>query len=595
MSNAYSLLTDYSLLRDDMAPEYVKQLPLEQLPLFCEQLRERLIDIVSKTGGHLGVNLGVVELTVALYRVFDFPNDSLVWDIGHQIYVQKMITGRLKNLETMRKDGGSPGYAFKDESAFDTVTSSHAGASLSLALGTAIANKMSKKDEFSIAVVGDGSYVEGSIQEAVNHMAVENSKMLVILNDNERAIEENFGGLHEYFKKRKLGTHEKETYFSSLEIPYYGPFNGHDVLDLIEAFSEIKDNFSKPAVIHVKTIKGKGLEPMAQDSPVRIHWNHRFDPNTLQNTEAPRAKGYAAYAGESIEKMMSENASAVLITPAVRSNLGITGVFERFKDRCFDVSLAEQHSVTLGGGFALAGSKPIIAMESTFMARAYDQIIHDLCINRLPVMIIAARSGHGGTDHVTHNALQDIPYLRCIPDLRVRYVSSHKDIDPIFTTEFANLRQPTIVLFAKADELDDVDEDIPTDRESNFCKTPQSEGIILTVGSQTKNGFNLKGLLSSNGISFDHLAVTHISPLSPHLTNLIREYKYAVTMEEGFLNGGFGSSIVEFCKDNDLNNKVMRIGFPQQFIEHGSREYLYEHYGIDCQSVFLKMKQNWFE
>lgn len=586
---------DYSLVKDNMTPEYVKNLPLEKLPLFCDQLRAKLIDIVSKTGGHIGVNVGVVELTVALYRVFDFPNDSLVWDIGHQMYVQKMITGRLKNLETMRKNDGSPGYAFREESIFDRVTSSHAGASFSFALGTAIANKLNKKNEFSVAVVGDGSYVEGCIQEAVNHMAVENSKMITILNDNERAIEENFGGLHEYFKKRKLGNDEKETFFSSLEIPYFGPFDGHNVLELIEKFTEIKNNFSKPTIIHVKTVKGKGLESMAENSSMKIHWNHKFDPKTLQNTEFPRSKGYAAYAGESIENIMSENLNAILITPAVQSNLGITKAFEKFKDRCFDVSLAEQHSVTLGGGFALSNMKPIIAMESTFMPRAYDQIIHDLCINKLPVLIIAARSGHGGTDHVTHNALQDISYLRCIPNLRIRYISSHKNIDKIFTNEFLNLHTPTVILFAKADELDDVDEEIITDDELIFNKNSQSKGLILTIGSQTKNGFNLKNILNSNGVSFDHIAVTHISPLSSNLTDLIKEYSYVVTMEEGFLNGGFGSSIVEFSNDNNLNNHIMRIGFPQKFIEHGSREYLYEKYKIDYKSIFNTIKEDWSE
>lgn len=579
-----------------MTPSYVKNIHLEKLPLFCEELRSKLIEIMSKTGGHIGVNLGTVELTVALYRVFDFPkNDSIVWDIGHQIYVQKMITERLKNLETGRNDGGSPNYAFRDESEFDRVTSSHAGASVSLALGTGIVNKLQGKNNFSIGVVGDGSYVEGSIQEAINHLAKESTKTIIILNDNERAIEENFGGLHEYFKTRQVGVNKKETFFSSLGLNYNGPVDGHNVLKLIETLSELKEKMQGPTILHVKTIKGKGLENMADISPMRIHWNHKFDPVSGENTEIPRSKGYASFAGEAILKIMERNSNATLITPAVQSNLGITSVFKKIPKRCFDVSLAEQHAFTLAGGFALEGYKPIVAMEATFMCRGFDQISHDLCINKLPVLIIAARSGHGGTDHITHNALQDLAYLRCIPNMRIRVVSSHKDIEKIFNYEFENLVQPTTILFAKADILDDPKIDLITDDSNKIEKTKSARGLILSVGPQNNNANELKENLAKEKIIFDHVAITKIHPMEQKILNILSEYEYIVTLEEGTLDGGFGSLISEYVSDQELKIKVLRIGFNKQFIENGSREYLYKKYQLDAKSIIEKMRTKWEE
>ena len=407
-------MRELSMLKEDMDPSYVKQFSIDQLPEFCNQIREKLIDIVSKTGGHIGVNLGVVELTVALHYTFDFPDDSLIWDIGHQVDIHKMLTGRLKKLESNRVNEGSPGYSFHHESKFDRVTSSHAGASLSLGLGVAISNKMLNNEQYSISVIGDGSLVEGSSQEALNHISVENCKMLIIINDNERAIEKNFGGLHEYFKTRQIDTHVDETYFSSLGIPYEGPINGHNVIELVERLRKIKDNLHKPTILHIKTTKGKGLEIMLEDNAVKLLWNFRFNPKTGDNIESPRSTGYAKFAGDAIEKILSENSRSVLITPAVQSSTGIVNAFNKFPDRCYDVSLAEQHAITLGAGFALEGIKSVVCNESTFMQLAFDQIHHDVCVNNLPILIIAGRSGHTGLDHVTHHGLHDLTYLSLI-------------------------------------------------------------------------------------------------------------------------------------------------------------------------------------
>jgi 1-deoxy-D-xylulose-5-phosphate synthase len=583
------------LIKEVMYPEYVKQLKLEELQEFCDEIRLKLIDIISHTGGHIGVNLGVVELTVALYRVFDFPKDSLIWDIGHQIYIQKMITGRMEKLTQIRKNGGSPGYAFSDESEYERVTSSHAGASFSLALGVALANKMNVNSAMSVAVIGDGAFVEGSAQEAINHLAVEKCKMLIVLNDNEIALDKNFGGLHEYFKSRQIGNSSEESYFSSLGIPYEGPIDGHNVHSLVEKLTELKNSISEPTVLHIKTIKGKGLEKMADLSPVRIHWNFPFDPATGQNTEMPKAKSYAAFQGEVIMEIMEQNPEAVLISPATLQNTGTFKVFHAFPDRSFDVSLAEQHSMTLAGGFALQAKKPIVCFESTFMQRVFDQLIHDICINNLPVLIVSARSGHTGLDHLTHHSLLDISYLRSVPNLRIVYPATTHGFFNAVKEEYRNLVQPTVVLSPYGNMLDDCGPDMKIDTSDDFTKNDNSKGLVLSVGPQNMNATKLIEKLASASIIFDHLAITQIQPLSSTLPSILEQYDYIVTMEEGLLPGGFGSLILEEIHEMGSEAKLMRIGFDKEFVEHGTRDYIYQKRGMDYISVTNRITSSWPE
>lgn len=586
---------EYQLIKENMYPDYVKSIPEKDLPLFCDELRQKLIEIISRTGGHIGVNLGIIELTVALYRIFDFPQDSLIWDIGHQIYVQKMLTGRMNLLWEIRQNGGSPGYAFKEESKYETVTSSHAGASLSLGLGVALANNLKQNDAVSVAVIGDGAFVEGSAQEALNHLAVEDGKFLVILNDNEMALDTNYGGLHEYFKTLQVGGNKHDTYFTSLNIPYSGPKDGHNVIELVHTFEEIKNSINKPTVLHIKTVKGKGLEEMAEKSPVRIHWNFPFDPETGQNTEFPKAKSYAAFAGETIMEIMEQDENAVLISPATLQNTATYQVFKKYPERSFDVSLAEQHATTLAGGFALRGMKPILCMEATFMPLAYDQIIQDLCINNLPVLIVAARSGHTGLDHLTHHSLFDLSYLRCVPNLKVLYPADNTQIPDFIRDSYTNLNQPTLILYPYGNTLHDPEKDFQCDLDDVFIKPQNVRGIILSVGTQTKNALELQKLLGQEGVHFDHLAITNISPMLDGFKKHIVQYDYIVTMEESYLEGGFGSAVLEVVTDANATAKVKRVGFPKNYIAHGTREYVYEKYGLDADSVMRSLKTEWLE
>lgn len=593
-------LTTFKLLKENFMPKDLKGIPRSQMEEFCKELRQELINIVSVTGGHIGPNLGVIELTAALYYVYDFPKDRVIWDIGHQAYVQKMLTGRTALLRTNRQNGKSPGYCNKEESEYDTVTSSHAGASVSLALGIALGNLINSSNNSAIAVVGDGSFVEGSIQEAMNHLAIAKGKTVVIINDNERAIEENYGGFHEYFKGIQVGADFQDTLFSSINVNYIGPIDGHDIEALIENLENIKENYNNPVVLHIKTVKGKGLDDMALQNDMRIHWNPSFNQETFEKTEVsifPGGKDNSGFAGQAIEDILANDPKSILITPAVRGNVGLSNAFKEFPDQCIDVSLAEQHAVTLAGGFAIEGIKTIVGMESTFMIRSFGQIKHDICINNFPILIVAARSGHGFTDHITHNALEDIAYLRSMPNLRIVYPICAEDIAETIRHEYENLSQPTIVLFPKANTNEDPQIKEPSFFNSNEfeiqCKS--ANGIILSVGPQNRNAEILQQKLQNLGIDFIQYSVKEIYPLSKHLTDIISNFDYVITLEEGILDGGFGSSILELIDTLDVSSKILRIGFEKQFIEHGTRDYIYKKYKIDSDSVIEKMKNKFPE
>ncbi|MCJ9430326.1 1-deoxy-D-xylulose-5-phosphate synthase [Kordiimonas marina] len=580
---------NYRLVREIMDPAYVKSIGADTLPDFCAELRQELIEIISKTGGHIGVNLGVIELTTALYHVFDFPEDSLVWDIGHQVYVQKMLTERLPLLREIRVNGGAPGYAFRPESPYEAVTSSHAGAALSLALGAAKAFELQGKSNISVAVIGDGSFVEGSNQEALNHLAVDKGRLLYVLNDNEMALDENFGGWHEHFKKITRDPNAANI-FKELGLRYEGPIDGHDIGALIAKLNEIKDTLEGPTVLHVKTVKGKGLETMAEKSPVRIHWNFPFDTGTLENTEGPKSKSHAAVFAETMHEVLEEDKDVFVVTPATLQNTGIYGLSRKYPERVLDVGMAEQHAVTFGGGLALRGVKPIVCFEATFLQLTYDQIVHDLCISDLPVMMVAARSGHTGLDHVTHHAMLDLSYLRAVPNLRIVYPATQADLAECVKTEVANLAHPTLVLFPYGGIIDDPDGDVVIDRKlAGF--TPSADTLILSVGMQNRYGQLAQAALEKDhGIKADHICLTEVSDLNEAIVALLPQYGHVVTLEENVLPGGIGAAVLEAC--NALEGTapaVQRFGFPKQFIEHGTRDYIYRQYGLDTDSVCAKI------
>jgi 1-deoxy-D-xylulose-5-phosphate synthase len=579
---------DYQYLEEVMLPASLKAIPKAELPILCAEIRSELIAILSKTGGHIGVNLGVIELTVALYYCFDFPKDSLVWDIGHQIYIQKMLTGRLPLLKEIRQNGGSPGYAYRPESEYERVTSSHAGASLSLAIGASLANRFKQNNNISIAVTGDGSFVEGSIQEALNHLAVDTGRTLLILNDNEMALDNNFGGLHEHLKTITRNP-DSNNIFRDLGLNYSGPIDGHDVIGLVELFSAQRDNLSKPTVLHLKTIKGKGLETMAEGSPVRIHWNFPFNTETLENTEGPKSPSHAGAFAAALGEILESDPSTFVITPATLQNTGIYKLSKQYPERVLDVGMAEQHSITLGCGMALEGVKPIICFESTFLQRVFDQIVHDACISNLPVLMVAARSGHTGLDHTTHHSLLDISYLRTVPNLRVVYPADQQDLKQSLKREAENLTGPTLILFPYGGTIDDPQEPLEIDH-SLKDQGDTADILLLSTGMQNLNAQQVQKKLTEYNISSRHIAITCLSSMDEKLKSLIQNYNVIATLEENILDGGLGSLVMENIIPRPQQAMVLRFGFPKKYIEHGTREWIYKQYNLDAYSISQSIK-----
>ncbi len=565
---------------NNITPSKLKKIKLNDLPKFCKNLRKELIRILSITGGHVGPNLGVIELTVALYYVFNFPKDRLVWDIGHQIYVQKILTNRHKELLTIRKNGKSPGYSNRTESIYDTVTSSHAGSSLSLAMGTSMANK-----GINIAVCGDAAFVEGAIQEALNHLSILNKKVILIINDNEMAIEENYGGYHNYFKLKKVSKKLIKEKFQYLDVDYFRTLDGHNIISLVNFFKKLK-KITKPCIVHLKTIKSKGLENYANNSDVKLHWNPSFDINTFESKEKKNTINYEKFAEKAVLELFKndKNKKHFVVTPAVRGNTGMSKVFKEFPKQSIDVSIAEQHSLSLACGMAIQGLRPIVTMESTFMIRSFGQMIHDMCINNLPVLMISARSGHGFTDHITHNAMQDISYLRSIPNLRIYYPTSSIDLYKTILQKSKNIKHPTIILFPKANNADDPSNYISCDGD-NFSKLRNMKNLILSVGPQNLNAQKVQKELKTYKINIDHICVRNIYPVSNKLVKLLKKYKNIFIMEEGYLDGGFGSQILEIVNESKYKTKVKLFGFKKKFIEHGTRDYIYKINQLDAKSI----------
>ena len=496
-------------------PNDLKGLGMDQLRELADEVRTYLIDAQARTGGHVGPNLGVVELTVALHYVFDSPHDKIIWDVGHQCYVHKMLTGRLDAMTTMRQDGGSPGFPARDESPHDVLDTSHGGTSLSVALGLALANRHNGSHDLPVAVIGDGALVEGMAQEALNQIGNEKVRMLIVLNDNGRAIDANIGAIPNYLGRLRVGESVHDTMFTSLGIQYVGPIDGHDLNALVLELQALKD-LDCPTVLHIKTRKGKGL-PYVYESPIRLHFSFPFDKETgeliLEPKEPnifykPKSKFNAVMIGNKIAEITKADSEVVIITPATRGALELHKCFNEVPDRCFDVGMAEQHAVTLAAGLVLGGMKPIVCFQATFFQRAFDQLAHDVCANNLPVLFILARSGLAGLDHATHHSPLDLSYLSCIPNLKILFPVDHVEFEAMLEKTVKNwIDGPTMLLFPYGT----VAEVEPTDEERKLLSEdildPKNAGIFLSTAGRIKGALALKKTLAGQGIDFAVLNV----------------------------------------------------------------------------------------
>ena len=573
-----------SLLNNINSPKELRLLNQKDLPQLAQELREFIINIVATKEGHLGASLGVVELTIALHYVFNTPIDQLIWDVGHQAYGHKILTGRRENFHTNRQLGGLSGFPKREESEYDTFGVGHASTSISAALGMAIASKLKGEDKQHIAVIGDASIASGMAFEGLNHAGVTDANLLVILNDNAIGIDPSVGALKMYLTNVKKGTQKQDNIFEALNFDYSGPIDGHDIYTIISELERLK-TVKGPKLLHVITTKGKGLK-QAEADQVKYHAPGKFDAKTgdlpIKSNEVQPPK-YQDVFGHTIVELAKMNKNIVGITPAMPTGSSLKYMMTEIPDRAFDVGIAEQHAVTLTAGMATQGLVPFCNIYSTFLQRAYDQIIHDVALQKLPVIFCLDRAGLVGEDGATHHGVFDLSYLRCIPNLIIFAPRNEIELRNIMYTAQLGLEQPIAIRYPRG-------RGVTIDWKQPFSKIELGKGVALKKG---KKGAVLSiGTIAKNvseaikDLNVSHYDMRFVKPLDENMLHTIFEtYDTVVTVEDNVIKGGFGSAVLEFASEHNYKNTIKTIGIPDTFIEHGSVHELHEAVGLDVESL----------
>ena len=568
-------------------PSDLRKLTKDQLPKLAEDLRAFIIDIVATKQGHLGASLGVVELTIALHYLFDTPKDLLVWDVGHQAYGHKILTGRKDIFHTNRQLDGISGFTKRDESEYDTFGVGHSSTSISAALGMAIASTLKGETEKQhIAVIGDASIASGMAFEALNHAGVSDANLLIILNDNAIGIDPSVGALKEYLTKVKTDRSlAQNNIIKALNFDYSGPIDGHNFKSLLRELKRLKKK-KGPKFLHVITTKGKGLSQAEKDQ-VTYHSPGQFDAKTGEiipkNNEGLPPK-YQDVFGETIVELARRNKKIIGITPAMLSGSSLKMMLEEFPKRTFDVGIAEQHAVTLAAGMATQGMIPFCNIYSTFIQRAYDQIIHDVALQNLPVVFCIDRAGLVGEDGATHHGVFDLAYMRAIPNMIVFAPRNEVELRNILYTSQIGLNQPIAIRYPRGRGVL-IDWKKPfeiIEIGTGVCLQEGKDIAVLSMGTIENN--ITKALEEFPNIA--HYDMRFSKPLDEKLLHTIcTNFKQIVTLEEGVKKGGFGSGILEFIGEHDYKNKVIVLGIQDHFVEHGTIEELQKMNGIDINSI----------
>jgi 1-deoxy-D-xylulose-5-phosphate synthase len=576
------------------SPEDLRQLPETEFPQLAQELRDFIIDIVSVKEGHLGASLGVVELTIALHYVFNTPDDLLVWDVGHQAYGHKILTGRKNEFDTNRQLGGISGFPNRSESDYDTFGVGHSSTAISAALGMAIASQLQGNlSKNHIAVIGDASIASGMAFEGLNHAGVTDANLLVILNDNAIGIDPSVGALKNYLTAVKTGTNPKQNnMIKSLNFDYTGPIDGHDIFAVIKELQRLK-NTTGPKFLHLITTKGKGLL-QAEADQVKYHAPGKFDKLTgeiLPKSEAHLPPKFQDVFGLTLLDLAQKNEKIIGITPAMPSGSSLKFMMDAFPKRAFDVGIAEQHAVTLSAGMATQGMVVFCNIYSTFMQRAYDQIIHDVALQNLPVIFCLDRAGLVGEDGATHHGVFDLSYLRCIPNMLIYAPRTEVELQNILYTAQLGLTNPIAIRYPRGRGIT---VDWQKKHLGNYEKISIGQGFQLQKGasfaviSTGTIGNNVMKALekSSNTASFSHYHFPWVKPMDETLLHTIfNKYATIITVEDGTVIGGFGSSIAEFAAANQYKNQLQLLGIPDAFIEHGTVEELQQICGINSNSL----------
>lgn len=622
------------LLKNIHSPADVKKLTRAQLPQLCDELRKYIVDNVSVYGGHFGASLGVVEMTVAIHYVFDTPSDTLIWDVGHQAYGHKILTGRKDNFHTNRVYKGLSGFPKRSESEYDSFGVGHSSTSISASLGMAVGSKYKKENRQHIAVIGDGAMTAGMAFEAMNHAGVSDSNLLIVLNDNCMSIDPNVGALKDYLtdvrtsktynkvkdevwnvlgKLSKFGPDARSivanveksvksyllkhsNLFEALNLRYFGPVDGHNVDHLVDIFQDLK-KIPGPKILHTVTVKGKGYA-LAEKDQTKWHAPGKFDSKTgeiLKTTPTkPQPPKYQDVFGHSIIELAKKNDKIMGITPAMPSGSSLNLMMEAMPDRAFDVDIAEQHAVTFSAGLATEGLVPFCNIYSTFMQRAYDQVIHDVCIQNLNVVFCLDRAGFAGADGSTHHGAFDIAFMRCIPNLIISSPLNESELRNLMYTAQLPNKGPFSIRYPRGNG-------VMSDWKTPFKEIEIGKGqvitegedlIILSFGPIGKYAIEACKHMKGEGINIAHYDMRFTKPLDTELLKqAFTRYSKIITLEDGCISGGFGSAVLEWANDNQHFSPIYRLGIPDKFIDHGEQHELHDECDFDTKGVIKTIKK----
>ena len=614
------------MLENINSPKDLKKLSLKELNSLACEIRELIIKTVSKTGGHLASSLGAVELTLALHYVFDTPKDKLVWDVGHQTYAHKIITGRRDQFHTLRQYGGLSGFPKREESEYDTFNVGHAGTSISAALGMAIGRDLAKTTEKVVAIIGDGSLSSGIAYEGLDNAGYLDTDLIVVVNDNNMSISPSLGSLSAYLSKKMSGPiynklrDEIEKLIKTLPLPeqptlkiarkieesmkffspgllfeelgfkYFGPLNGHKLPDLIDVFKNVR-NLKGPIVVHVVTTKGKGYKP-AEENPSLFHGIGKFDVETGKSIKTSTAPSCSSVFGKKVTKLMEKDEKIVAITAAMLIGTGLQDAKNKFPDRVFDVGIAEQHAVTMAGGLAVKGFKPIVAIYSTFLQRAYDQVIHDIALQNLPVVFAIDRAGIVGDDGETHQGIFDISYLKPVPNLVITAPKDAKELELLLEFAAQYNKHPIAIRYPRGacPNLEDFPlNKIEVGRWQLLKGSNESSVALLAVGNTVSLALDVSKILEEHGVKTTVFNCLFIKPMDEEVLKSLNKYRVVATLEENVKLGGFGESVARYILEKNIDTKIEIFALPDKFIEHGSQEILREKYGLSSTAISQKL------
>lgn len=599
--------------------EQLKNMTFPELEALAEDIRNALIHNISKTGGHLASNLGVVELTIAIEKTFDTPKDKVVWDVGHQTYVHKMLTGRWTDMSTLRQFGGISGFPKRAESEHDMFDAGHSGTSISVALGYAKARDLVDDSYSCVAVIGDGALTGGVAYEALNSAGAEKIPLIVILNDNEMSISKNVGGIARHLQnlrasssyidfkrsiKKILASKPKlekklerirdfikyaivpAAIFEELGFKYFGPIDGHDTKALISSM-EMAKTLKGPVLLHVVTTKGKGYAP-AEKHPDKYHGAKPFNPETGLSLFEKKECSYTEIFGEKLVDLATKNEKIVAVTAAMTEGTGLLDMKEKFSERVFDAGIAEQHAVSFAAGLALNGMRPVVSIYSTFLQRAYDQILMEVCLQNLPVLFVLDRAGNSGNDGETHHGQFDLAYLSTMPNMTILAPKDGPELAEMLEYAFT-LNTPCAIRYPKGKAVD-----LSSYGRTSMCGRPEviipgKDNAIVSVGTMAQVALESASILKTGNIEAAVFNIRTAKPLDEQaLRKMFKPYSSILTLEDGTINGGIGMRIASALAQSDYPPTVLNLGWPDEFIPHGKISELHKKYGLDSLSVAKK-------